>query len=91
MKTTPLQPLRVNPSLRTAAKRVLQQGETLSSFVDQSIRLGIERRRMQNEFVARGLASRDEAKETGEYFSAADVMAELDRKLSRAKAKARSR
>jgi hypothetical protein len=47
------------------SESVLQDGETLSSFVEQSIREGIERRRLQSEFIARGIASRDEARRTG--------------------------
>ncbi|WP_241012005.1 prevent-host-death protein [Burkholderia sp. Ac-20392] len=51
-------------------------------------RLGddISRRRMQREFVARGLASRGEARRTGEYIDAAHVLAELERMLEAARA-----
>ncbi|WP_235996196.1 MULTISPECIES: hypothetical protein [Burkholderia] len=47
---------------------------------------GISRRRMQREFVARGLASRNEAWRTGEYIDAAHVLAELERRLEAARA-----
>jgi hypothetical protein len=40
-----------------------------------------ERRRAQAAFKARGLASRDEARKTGFYFSAASVHAELRAEL----------
>jgi hypothetical protein len=33
---------------------------------------------MQREFIARGLASRDEARRTGEYFSAEEVLREME-------------
>jgi hypothetical protein len=33
---------------------------------------------VHQEFIARGLASRDEARLTGEYFAAEDVLHELD-------------
>ncbi len=46
---------------------------------------GDERRRMQREFVAHGLASRDEARLTGEYIDAANVRAELERMLEAAR------
>ncbi|WP_423761357.1 prevent-host-death protein [Burkholderia sp. NLJ2] len=47
---------------------------------------GIARRRVQREFVARGVASRDEALRTGEYIDAANVQAELERMLKAARA-----
>ncbi len=87
MKTASIPSLRVNPELRHAAESVLQDGETLSSFVEQSLRSNIERRRFQQEFVARGLASRDEALRTGEYISAENVLRELDDMLVQAEAK----
>ncbi len=86
MKTATIPSLRVEPELRDAAESVLQEGETLSSFVEASIRESIARRQMQTEFLARGLASRDRARETGRYTQADDVLARLDRMLAEAKA-----
>ena len=78
MKTATIPALRVEPALREAAQSVLAADETLSSFVEESLRANIERRKYQQDFIARGLASRDEAKRTGEYYSAESVLAELD-------------
>lgn len=89
MKTASIPSLRVAPNLRKAAESVLQEGETISSFVEQSLRANIERRQLQQEFIARGLASRDEAKRTGEYYSEDEVLQELDGILQKAKGKAR--
>lgn len=83
MKTSTIPSLRVDPELRQAAEKVLGKGESLSSFVEQSLKANIERRRAQQEFVARGLASRNEARRTGEYFAAEDVLGELDDMLAR--------
>ena len=69
MKTASMPSLRVDPELRQDAESVLREGETLSSFMEQALRANIQSRRLQNEFVARGLFSRDEARRTGEYFS----------------------
>ena len=88
MKTASLPSLRVEPELRDAAESVLNAGETLSSFVESSVRAQIEYRRSQREFIARGLASRDDAKRTGIYFNADDVHAELRAMLQDAKAEA---
>ena len=57
MKTATFPSLRVAPEFRQAAEQVLQEGESLSSFVEASIRESITRRQLQGEFVARGLAS----------------------------------
>lgn len=89
MKTASIPSLRVAPDLRQAAESVLQEGETISSFVEQSLRTNIARRQLQQEFIARGLASRDEARCTGEYYPAEEVLQELDDLLAHAKKKTR--
>jgi hypothetical protein len=91
MKTATFPSLRVEPELRDAAESVLQDGETLSGFIEASVRETIERRRTRAEFMARGMASRDEAKRTGVYFAADQVHAELGQMLAQAKAKVRKR
>lgn len=87
MKTS-LPSLNVDPELKAALEEILEPGESLSSFMEQSLRLNLERRRAQRDFLARGLASREEAWRTGEYYAAAEVLDELDTLLSDAKFKA---
>ena len=87
MKTKTIPSLRVTPELRAAAESVLEEGESLSSFVEHSVRAQIRRRQMQQEFLARGLASLAEAERSEIYFDADDVMAELDAMLAAAEAK----
>jgi predicted transcriptional regulator len=65
----------------------LLDGESLSSFVEQSVRANIERRKAQDEFIARGLASRDKAKRMGAYVLSSDVMKGLASRLAKAKKK----
>lgn len=89
MKTATMPALRVQPELRQAAEEILRPGETLSAFVEDSLRRNVAFRRTQQEFIARGLASRDEAKKTGMYFSSEEVLAELDTIIASAKKKAR--
>ena len=91
MKTATFPSLRVEPELREAAESVLQDGETLSGFIEASVRETIERRRTRAEFIARGMASREEAKRTGVYFAADQVHAELGQMLAKAKAKVQKR
>ena len=85
MKTATMPALRVQPELRQAAEDILRPGETLSAFVEDSLRRNVEFRRSQQEFIKRGLASRDAAKKSGVYFSSDEVLAELDNMLAKAK------
>ena len=85
MKTSTFPPLRATPELRQAAEQILQEGETLSSFVEQAIRESIVRRQNQQAFIARGLRSRDEARQTGKYISADAVIGRLEEMLASVK------
>lgn len=85
MKTAHFPPLRVNPELRQAAENIFLEGESLSSFVEQSIRENIQRRQLQSEFVERGLLSRDAARQNNAYLSADTVVGRLEEMLSAAK------
>ena len=84
MKSATIPALRVEPKLRQAVEQSLKSGETLSSFMEQALREQIKRRKIQAEFIARGLKSRDKAEQTGEYYSAEDVLAGLDAMLAKA-------
>jgi len=85
MKNATLPPLRVDSALRAAAESVLQEGETLSGFVLEAVRLNIERRETQREFIARGLLARDEAKTSGQYVSSDEMLKRLDESLAKAR------
>lgn len=90
-KTSTIPPLRVNEEVRAAAEAALMEGETISGFVLEAIQFNIQRRTMQQEFVARGLMARDEARRTGKYVSADDVLAGLDKTLARSSKTAASK
>jgi len=87
MKTATIPSIRVEPDLRKAAEGVLHEGETLSSFMEEALRAGIRERKARQEFLARGLAARDEAKESGEYYPADEVLGELRELLEDAEKK----
>jgi len=84
MKSATIPALRVEPKLRQAVEQSLNSDETLSSFTEQALREHIKRRKLQDEFVTRGLASRNKAKKSGEYYSAEDVLTSLDSMLAKA-------
>jgi len=81
MKSSSFPSLRVEPELREAAESVLRDGETRTSLIETSVRETIQRRRDREEFMARGLRSRDDAQHTGVYHSAESVHSELQRRL----------
>jgi predicted transcriptional regulator len=85
MKTATIPPVRVEPEFRAEVESVLAEGESISEFVEASVRASVERRRAQAEFIARGLHWRDEAKRTGDHVDADDVLAGLQRKLDEAR------
>lgn len=85
MKSATIPSLRVDPGLRKAAEDVLEEGESLSGFVEQSIRDGVQRRQAQREFIARGLRSRNEARRSLAYVPAPKVLVRLEGMLERAK------
>ena len=77
MKTATIPPLRVDPKLRQSAESLLNKGETLSSFVIDSIKNSIKNRQLKKEFIDRGLRARDESRISGEYYDADSVLSEL--------------
>lgn len=77
MKTATLPSLRVDPELRAAAESVLEEGESLSAFVENSVKAQIHFRKTQAEFIARGLKSLAESERSGIYFTSEEVLSEL--------------
>ena len=91
MKNATLPPLRVDSELREAVESVLQKNETLSGFVLEAVRLNIERRGAQREFIARGLLAREAARQSGHYISSDEMLKRLNASLVKAKAKKAAR
>jgi hypothetical protein len=89
MKTRTLPPLRVTPELRREAESVLEEGETLSAFILDSVARNVEARRAQQAFVERGIASGARARKSGRYVFASVVMNKLARRLAAARSKAK--
>jgi hypothetical protein len=77
MKTATLPSLRVEPELRAAIESLLREGETLSAFVENSVRAQVNFRRTQDEFMVRALISYGEAQQAGLYYTPEEVLGEL--------------
>ena len=87
MKTATIPSIRVKPALRAEIEAVLGDMESLSEFVENSVMEGVQRRRNQAEFVARGMAALANAQQTNDYVDANAVIASLERRLDAARAK----
>jgi len=57
MKSAVIPQIRVEPELRAELESVLQPGETLTDFVEATVRNGTAFRRVQTEFHARAQAA----------------------------------
>jgi len=87
MKTSAIPSVRVEPELREQLEQVLQAGETLSSFVETSVRETVRRRLEQAEFLRRGMASLRAARRSGKYIEADAAVAKLQARLDKAKSR----
>ena len=83
MKTATLPAIRVEPELREKLEAVLSDGETLSSFIETTLRSAIEYRAIQNEFDARAQAAEEHFEATEISYSTEEVIDHLRAKLER--------
>src|SRR5207344_123468 len=81
MKSAVIPQVRVEPELRAELESVLAQGETLSEFVEASVRSAVAFRQVQSRFYERGQAAWEKYQRTGESVPAEDVLAKMQAKL----------
>jgi hypothetical protein len=82
----------INPSLRVcaisashAAEGDLRDDIGVSGFVESALRAQMQQWTQQAAFLDRGLASPDQAKEPGVYFSSGAMLKKLEARLPKAK------
>jgi hypothetical protein len=85
MKTATLPPIRVAPDFRVELEGVLEQGESLSQFVENAVRSTVAKRKNQAEFIRRGMAAIDATQRDGSGIPAELVIAKLEAKLAAAR------
>lgn len=81
VKTAVIPQIRVEPELRADLESVLKQGETLTDFVEATVRNAIAFRRVQTAFHERAQAASDEYHRTGVSVSVESVLERLQSKL----------
>lgn len=82
MKTAVIPQIRVEPELRADLDSVLLPGETLTDFVEASVRSAIEFRRVQTDFAARCDAALATYERTGVSIPAEAVITKLEAKVA---------
>jgi len=81
MKSAVIPQIRVEPELRAELESVLRQGETLTDFVETTVRNAIAFRRVQASFHARAQAASEEYHQTGVSVPVETVLERLQSKL----------
>ncbi len=81
MKSAVIPQIRVEPELRAELESVLQPVETLTAFVEATVRNAIVFRRVQTEFHARAQAASAEYHRTGVSVPVENVVKRLQSKL----------
>ena len=81
MKSAVIPQIRVEPALRAELESVLQPGETLTDFVEATVRNAIAFRRVQTAFHARAQAASEEYHRTGASVPVETVLKRLQSKL----------
>ena len=81
MKSAVIPQIRVEPELRAELESVLGPGETLSGFVEASVRNAIAFRRVQTAFHARAQAASEAYHQTGVGVPVDAVLQRLQTKL----------
>lgn len=81
MKSAILPQVRVDPELRADLESLLRDGESLSGFIEDSVRSAVAYRRAEAEFYARGEAAWQEYSRTGVAHAADEVVGEMRQRL----------
>lgn len=81
MKSAVIPQIRVEPELRAELESVLRNGETLTDFVESTVRNAIAFRRVQTSFHARAQAASERYHLTGDSVPVETVLERLQSKL----------
>lgn len=77
MKTALLPATRIEPALRRELEAALEEGETLSAFIEASVRRQVQLREAQRDFIARGLAAERSADARNDWLDSAEVIKDV--------------
>jgi len=86
MKTSSLPPVRVDAEFRAEAESVLHDGESLTGFIEATVRRAVEHRQVQAAFEAGARKSLAKYKRTGASKSVAEVFEGIEAKIKKKRA-----
>ncbi len=89
MKTATIPPVRIDPNFRKEIEESLVGEESLAALVETAVRNEVARRRMQSEFVRRGITAIQDTLAAGNAVAADVVLARLEGKLAAARQRTR--
>jgi hypothetical protein len=81
MKSAVIPQVRVEAQLRADLDAVLRPGETLTEFVEASVRRAVEYRRVQTDFAARCEESLATYERSGVSIPSDEVLSKLEKKV----------
>lgn len=85
MKTATIPPIRVEQEFRTEVESILEQGESLSEFVENSLRAAVAARKTHAEFLKRGIAAIERTERLGNGIPASVVISKLKARVAAAR------
>ena len=91
MKSATIPPIRVEPEFRREIESMLDEGESLSEFVEASLRSTVAWRRTQDAFLARSHAAIEHTVREGGGVSPEQLLAEMRKRLEAARRKVAAR
>lgn len=91
MKTATLPPLRISPELKKKIEGVLEEGETLSSFMLEAVTQKAQVRREQRAFLRKAMERSRQSRRTGTFVPGERVLERLEEVLDRARQRTKRR
>ena len=86
MKTSSLPPVRVDAEFRAEAESVLHDGESLTGFIEATVRRAVEHRLIQAAFEAGARKSLAKYKRTGVSHTVDETFDKLEAKIKKRRA-----
>ena len=87
MKTATLPAVRVSPEVRELIESVLHEGESLSMFIEETVKKQAQWRKEDEAFYARAAKASQALRDGGKFYTAEESIARLRSQVERARAK----
>ena len=85
MKTATLPAVRVAPQVRELIESVLHEGESLSTFIEETVKKHAQWRKEDEAFYARAAKASQNLRDGGKFFTAEESISRLRAQVQRAR------